>query len=117
MADQLKRVRHTRKLDDKFRWSLPHGNIFISRAVGGWFSNNQLRAIMQLIRDYDAFGADSDLDEWHDHGIFEFDAARLAWNMGAREQRLKGSPPDPADKKIVRLRLSIARADDIVGSL
>jgi hypothetical protein len=84
MTDQLKQAKRIRRLNDKLRRELPHGSVVISREVGRQFSNDQLQAITELIRRYDVFGPDADLDDWHDTGVVEFEGVHLVWEIEFR---------------------------------
>jgi Protein of unknown function (DUF3768) len=81
MADDLGRTRHIRELNDQLRRDMPHGSVRISRAVGQLFSNAQLTAITDMIRSFDDFGPDSEMDERHDRGVIEFEGFEIIWQI------------------------------------
>jgi Protein of unknown function (DUF3768) len=81
MADAMKTAKLMRELNDQFRWEMPHGSVRISRAVGQLFSNAQLTAITDMIRSFDDFGPDSEMDERHDRGVIEFEGFKIIWQI------------------------------------
>ena len=77
LATPAKRERH---LNDKLRHEMPHGSVVI-RGGAKQFSNDQLYALTQLIRDFDDFGFDSDANGLHDSGKLMFEGVEVFWQI------------------------------------
>jgi Protein of unknown function (DUF3768) len=110
--DAAIRIERIRKINDQFRQDMPHGSVRISHEVGQRFSNDQLRAITQMIRHYDAFGFDLDAQELHDQGSFECGETRLFWQIEVWDSGCNCVVPDPTDGMAVRRIIRISLADE-----
>jgi NAD/NADP transhydrogenase alpha subunit len=100
MADDLGRTRHIRELNDQFRREMPHGSVRI-RGEAKQFSNAQLAAITQLVRSFDAFRADSDLEDLHAFGAFVFQGFEIVWQIEFSAPELLCSTDEVIARRIV----------------
>jgi 6-phosphogluconate dehydrogenase (decarboxylating) len=108
LTTPTKRERH---LNDKLRHEMPHGSVVI-RGGAKQFSDDQLYALTQLIRDFDDFGFDSDADGLHDSGKLMFEGVEVVWQIDKGIDGFSAESSHHSNRVGIQRKLIIMLAND-----
>lgn len=100
-----------RELNDAFRASFIGGRVMLTAGVSALPATDQA-ALLTHIRQFTAFGADSDPHHEHDFGALDVAGVRYFWKIDYYDLELTYGSPDPADPTVTTRVLTIMRADE-----
>jgi hypothetical protein len=100
-----------RKLNDRFRQSLPGGMLVMTAGVIALGQERQLK-ILEAVARFDRFDEDNDPYGEHDFGALELEGERLFFKIDYYDQSLSAHSPDPADETVTKRVLTVMLAEE-----
>lgn len=113
--DDATRALKTRKiqdLNDRLRQTGMGGKVVMTRTVAA-LSAEHLGALIQKVREFDAFTPRNDPWGEHDFGEVVLEGERYFWKIDAYDVNLEFGSPDPADETVTGRVLTIMTAMDL----
>lgn len=106
--DKLTRIRY---LNDRLRTTGTGGKMFITAGIQA-LPHHELFAVLQKVRDFDAFNDDNDPFGEHDFGAFVHNGRKVFWKFDYYGPCMAFGSEDPSDdEKTVRV-LTIMLAEE-----
>ena len=107
-ADTATRIR---KLNDRFRRRLPGGKVVMTRRVAD-LDPARIAALLDRVRNFDAFTSDNDPHGEHDFGAFEDGGERFFWKIDYYDKAMQFASPDPTNPDVTLRVLTLMPAED-----
>lgn len=100
-----------RDLNDELRRSLSGGRIMMTASVAAR-DPVRIAALLDRLRNFDAFTPDNDPHGEHDFGVIEDGGERFLWKIDYYDKRMEFASPNPADPAVTTRVLTLMRAED-----
>lgn len=100
-----------RRLNDTFRRSFQGGKVFLTEGIRV-LGDDQVRAILRQVRNFDAFTTDNDPYQEHDFGAFAEGDTRMFWKIDYFDAEMGGASRDPADPEVTTRVMTIMLAEE-----
>lgn len=100
-----------RKLNDSFRTTMVGGRWVLTQGVQQ-LGPATLSAIVEQVRQFDAFTGDNDPYGEHDFGSVEIAGHSIFWKIDCYDKALEYGSPDPADPNVTARVLTIMLASE-----
>jgi hypothetical protein len=98
-------------LNVALRANMVGGDVYLTRGIHSLPISAQ-RAIVRLVRTFDAFGPDNDPYGEHDFGSFDYSGMSIFWKIDYYDTNLKWHSPNPADPAVTRRVLTILLSEE-----
>lgn len=103
------RTAKIRELNDLLRVDRAGGQLFVTHGICS-LGLAYVPAIIEAVRQFDAFDAGNDPYAEHDFGALEVLGVRVFWKIDYWDERMKFGSPDPADPDVTSRVLTIMLA-------
>ena len=100
-----------RNLNDAFRRSLAGGKVMMTAGIAALPDATRAK-VLDEVRKFDAFSADSDPHGEHDFGNFGVDGRKLFWKIDYFDAAMEFGSEDPADPSKTTRVLTIMLASE-----
>ncbi|MGO9773217.1 MAG: DUF3768 domain-containing protein [Roseiarcus sp.] len=109
-TDNQKSSARIRDLNDAFRRSFVGGAVVVTSGVEA-MPADQRRALLRLVRAFDAFDEDNDPHGEHDLGVVDVAGVRYFWKIDYYDREMETLSPDPANPSVTTRVLTAMPAD------
>jgi hypothetical protein len=92
------RVFKIRDLNDDFRRTIIGGRLMVTAGVVA-LGEDDVAALLDLVRRFDRFGSDNDPHGEHDFGLIEYNGERFFWKIDYYDREARNGSDDPSDPK------------------
>jgi Protein of unknown function (DUF3768) len=106
--DETKKIR---ELNDLLRREFMGGQIYLTEGVAAILQNER-RAVITALREFDDFSPDNDPYGEHDFGAFTVAKQKYFFKISYYDKSLEYGSPDPADPKVTTRVLTLMLASE-----
>jgi hypothetical protein len=87
-----------RDLNDDFRRTIIGGRLMVTAGVAA-MGEDDVAALLNLVRRFDRFGPNNDPHGEHDFGLIEYNGERFFWKIDYYDCEARNGSDDPGDPK------------------
>ena len=100
----------TRMLNDNFRKYFVGGRIVVTASIAA--CPDLQASLLAIVRGYENFTPDTDVDRDHSFGAFEFAGDSFYWKIDYYDLTMEYASEDPSDQSITRRVLTLMYASE-----
>ncbi len=111
LEDAIARLGRIAALNDALRRTMVTGRVMLTRGVA-CLPREELRQLLQAVRDFDAFTPSNDPYGFHDFGAIDLGPQTYFWKIDCYDLDLTYASPDQADPGVTRRVLTVMCAEE-----